>query len=157
MDILNEYGHWAWLSGGLILVALEALVPGAHIVWFGLAAVAVGLMTMLVDVPAPYEVLIFSVLSVVFVVAFRRWKANHPETDGLTSDGRPVNAHGAMYLGRHLTLATDIANGDGRVKTGDTTWRCSGPDMPAGSRVVVTGIEGTRLVVLPSDENAAEG
>src|SRR5690606_21269797 len=50
-----------------------------------------------------------------------------------------LNRRGDQLVGRTATLAEPIANGRGRVKIGDTTWRVTGPDLPAGARVRVTG------------------
>ncbi|WP_425339776.1 NfeD family protein [Methylobacterium platani] len=33
------------------------------------------------------------------------------------------------------------------MRVNDTLWRVSGPDAPAGTRIRVTGIEGTTLTV----------
>ena len=33
------------------------------------------------------------------------------------------------------------------VRIGDTIWQVRGPDLPAGSRITVTGTDGTMLVV----------
>ncbi|MFD0936463.1 NfeD family protein, partial [Methylobacterium trifolii] len=37
--------------------------------------------------------------------------------------------------------------GAGRIRFDDTLWRVSGPDLPAGARVRVTGMAGTVLTV----------
>ncbi len=38
-------------------------------------------------------------------------------------------------------------NGVGKLRVDDTTWKVAGNDVPAGSRVRVTGVEGTILQV----------
>ena len=45
----------------------------------------------------------------------------------------------------HLTEA--IVDGRGRMKVADTMWRVAGPDLPAGAKVRVVGVEGTVLRV----------
>jgi membrane protein implicated in regulation of membrane protease activity len=42
-------------------------------------------------------------------------------------------------IGRTATLAEPIREGRGRIQSGDTLWRVSGPDLPAGTRVKVVG------------------
>ena len=42
-----------------------------------------------------------------------------------------------------------IVNGSGTVRIGDTLWRVSGPDAPAGGRVKVMRADGPTLVVEP--------
>jgi membrane protein implicated in regulation of membrane protease activity len=48
-------------------------------------------------------------------------------------------------IGRTATLAEPISNGRGRIRLGDTLWRVSGPDLPAGAQVRVTGAADTDL------------
>jgi hypothetical protein len=51
-----------------------------------------------------------------------------------------------------LILEEDIRGGKGRARVGTRRWRLRGPDLAAGSRVRVTGVDGTVLIVdrLPS-------
>lgn len=52
-----------------------------------------------------------------------------------------------QFVGRSFTLVEPIVEGEGRLKIGDTVWRVTGPDMRAGTKVIVTGAQGTALVV----------
>ena len=45
---LTGFGAWNWLILGALLLAVEAAAPGLHIVWFGLAALLVGLIALAV-------------------------------------------------------------------------------------------------------------
>ncbi len=40
-------------------------------------------------------------------------------------------------------------NGRGSVSSGDTIWRVKGPELAAGTRVKVVGVDGTVLKVEP--------
>ena len=46
-------------------------------------------------------------------------------------------------------MTTAIENGVGRVRVGDSDWRATGPDAPAGSRVRVVGADGSTVQVVP--------
>jgi hypothetical protein len=48
-----------------------------------------------------------------------------------------------------MTLDEPIVDGRGSVKLDDTRWRVSGPDLPAGAHVVVSGVDGSTLEVSP--------
>ena len=48
-------------------------------------------------------------------------------------------------IGRTATLTEPITEGRGRIKLGDTMWRVTGPDLPAGTQVRVTGADATDL------------
>jgi membrane protein implicated in regulation of membrane protease activity len=46
-----------------------------------------------------------------------------------------------------LTLTGAIREGEGRAKLGGRRWSLRGPDVPAGAKVRVTGVDGTVLIV----------
>ncbi len=43
-DFFAGFGHWNWFIVGVALMALETLVPGVLLLWFGLSAVIVGVL-----------------------------------------------------------------------------------------------------------------
>lgn len=65
---------WLWLLVGLALCLGELLTPGGfYLIFFGLAAVVVGLLESLgVDLPVWAEALVFSAVSVLSLLFFRR-------------------------------------------------------------------------------------
>jgi membrane protein implicated in regulation of membrane protease activity len=65
---------WHWLVLGLILVALEmAAAGGFYVIFFGIAALAIGGLHMLNAAgPVWFQFLLFSVLSVASLMLFRR-------------------------------------------------------------------------------------
>jgi membrane protein implicated in regulation of membrane protease activity len=68
--------------------------------------------------------------------------------DGKTDSDQPLlNQRAAQLVGRNATLHEAIVDGSGRIKIGDTIWRVSGPDLPAGAKVTVSAIDGSSLVV----------
>jgi len=58
-----------------------------------------------------------------------------------------LNRRGAQYIGRTFTLDEPIANGIGKIRVDDSTWKIEGTDCPAGSKVKVVGIDNTVLKV----------
>ena len=64
---------WLWLAGGLALVVAEVVTPsGFFIIFFGLAALTVGVLVWLQVVGSlAFELLIFTVLSVAYLLVFR--------------------------------------------------------------------------------------
>ena len=145
-SFLTEMGPWSWWIFGLVLLAAELLVPGVFLVWIGLAAIAVGAASLALWGMAVWgwevQMLVFAVLSVVFVLAGRRvYGRTH------ASDEPLLNQRSATLIGRIGTLADPITDGRGRLRLDDTTWPISGPDLAAGTRVRVMASEGARLVV----------
>lgn len=62
---------------------------------------------------------------------------------------RPTAEHrlGLRYIGQALTLQSPIQDGTGRVRLGNRDWDVRGPNLPAGARVRVTGVDGSILLV----------
>jgi membrane protein implicated in regulation of membrane protease activity len=52
-------------------------------------------------------------------------------------------------VGQTGTVSQAIADGEGRVRQGDSEWLARGPDLAAGARVRITGFEGGTLLVEP--------
>ena len=141
---LMTLDYWAWWVAGVTLVILEIVIPGAVFLWMGIAAGVVGLIVLFVPgLDWRYQFLIFSALSVISIAIARRYLKRSPiETDHPT-----LNRRGEQYVGRTLTLADPIVNGSGKAHIDDTMWKLSGPDLPVGAKVRVTGVDGVVLEV----------
>ena len=134
--------HW-WILAGVLLI-LELTSPVFFFLWLGFAAAAVGFILLLIPgLGLEIQLVMFGVLSVVAVVAWRRYREVHPPK----SDQPLLNQRGQQYKGRVFTLDEPIVNGVGKVEVDDSTWRVKGPDLPAGQRVRVTGVDGVVFVV----------
>ncbi len=143
--LIYELGPWSWWILGLVLLGLEILAPGTFFLWFGIAAVLVGTLALLIDVSWQLEVLIFLGLSLASLTAGRMVLRRNAKDEG---DPR-LNRRGSRYIGRSFVLEEPVSQGSGRLKIGDTVWRISGPDCPAGSKVRVTDLDGSVLLVEP--------
>jgi membrane protein implicated in regulation of membrane protease activity len=136
-------GAWNWLILAVVLLGLEAVVPGVHFIWFGAAALVVGLAGLTLDIAWPWQVIAFAVLSVASAFVARRFA----RSDTLPSDAPGLNARGQQYVGRLVTVEEAIRGGRGKVRVGDTVWQAEGEDLPTGTRVRVTGARDTVLLV----------
>ena len=144
MAWLEELVYWHWWVAGIGLAILEAFVPGAIFIWFGTAAVVVGVVLFLIPVlPWEAQTVLFTVLSVASIFVWRRYRQAHPEEIAYPS----LNRRGEQYLQRVFTLAEPIVDGQGKVRVDDSTWKIRGQDMPSGSKVQVVAIDGTVLMV----------
>ena len=135
--------QWSWLVLGLVLAIAEMVVPGVFLIWFAAAALAVGLLSFVVPLGLPLQVVLFAVLSVVSVVASRRWLRGHP----VQSADPLLNQRGQQLVGTKVTVTEAIEGGSGRVRCGDTEWLAQGPDAATGTRLTVTGSTGSTLIV----------
>ena len=135
--------HWAWLILGLALAIAEMVVPGVFLIWFAAAALVVGLLTAALPLAVPVQVVAFVVLSLASVLASRRFLSRHP----IESADPMLNRRGARLVGQRVTVTQAIDGGIGRVRCGDTEWLAHGPDAPVGTRLTVTGSQGSMLIV----------
>ena len=74
------------------------------------------------------------------------WRQYRLQQRELQSATAPHRA-GQRYIGQVLTLTESINDGSGRAKLGNRQWALRGPNVPAGTRVRVTGVDGTILIV----------
>jgi len=146
LDLVNSLGGWTWWILGLILLGVEVLAPGFFFLWFGVAAIVIGISAVLVDWPWQLQILGFGILSVVAALAGRRFYGMKDRP----SDDPALNLRAERLKGRTFTLAEPIVEGTGRVNIDDSIWRVNGPDAPAGARIRVVGAEGTTLLVEPA-------
>jgi membrane protein implicated in regulation of membrane protease activity len=146
MDLANflaGYGPWSWIVAGLVLLGLELVVPGGFLLWLGVAGIVTGLAAMVLPIGAPVQWVLFGVLSLAAIFFWLRFsKARMGQSD------RPyLNRRAERFIGQEAVLEEAITQGFGRVALGDTVWRVTGPDLPAGQRVRIVGSEGAVLKV----------
>lgn len=141
--LLADLGNWTWWIIAVVLGILELLVPGIFFIWLAAAAAVVGAVLMIVDIPLTGQIALFAVLSVLAVWASRRWLGRHP----IVSDHPMLNQRAQSYVGQSFTLEQPIVNGRGKLKIGDSLWLASGPELPAGASVRVTGESDGVLIV----------
>ncbi len=145
IEYIASNGPWAWIVAGLVLLALELLVPGGFLLWLGVAGVVTGLAAMFQPIPWAFQFLLFGALSLVAIFGWLRYTRGRVET----TDRPLLNERAARFIGREATLAEPIRAGFGRVALEDTTWRVAGPDLAAGERVRIIGHDGSVLKVEP--------
>jgi len=144
LPMIDQVGYWHWWILALVLLIIEMLAPSTVFLWMGIAAGVVGLVLWLVpDLGWEYQLLIFAVFSLASIVLWIGFFKNRIKA----SDEPTLNRRGQQYVGRILTLEQPIVNRRGSAHIDDTIWRISGPDLPAGTTVIVTGVAGTTLQV----------
>jgi membrane protein implicated in regulation of membrane protease activity len=142
----------AWIAVGVVLIAVEL----HHLALYALF-VAVGcLAAALVAVAAPnavwLQVLTAVVVSVLGVLLVR------PRVGSLVARSgghRGTGVHGG-FIGHEVVTLDTVGDEDnvGHVELAGERWRAvSGNDLPlpAGTKVLITGVQGTTLIVWPAD------
>jgi hypothetical protein len=143
MEWFFGLGPWAWVIIGVVLMIMEVVAPGIFLLWFGIAGILTGLLLFALPLSWPYAVLIFSVLAVILSVIGQRLMSRGTKD----SDQPFLNQRGQSLVGRVFTLTEPIVNGRGRLQVDDSPWRITGPDMVAGAKVKIVGVDGTTLQV----------
>ena len=149
LAFVSENRQWLWLGIGIFLLAGELIIPGVFLLWIGIAATAVGILTLfLQDIGFVAEGAFFVVLTIVLIYIAHKFfygESGEPAFNGL-------NARAGAYVGQVYTVATAIRNGRGQIRVGDTLWLAGGPDLEEGARARVVAAQGTLLIVEPVED-----
>lgn len=141
----------AWIAVGVVLIAVEV----HHLALYALFVAAGCLAAAIVSVVAPdavaVQVLVAVAMAVAGVLLVR------PRVSGLLAGSgghRGAGVHGGFVGNEVTTLDVVGPTGQaGHVELAGERWLAvSGSDdpLPSGTRVVITGVEGTTLIVWPS-------
>lgn len=148
MEISAEW--WLWVVFGLVLIGLEVVTPaGFYLVFFGLAAIIVGLLAAfgLFVQPLAYQLLLFTVLGLAALLAFRR---------SLVNRMRPTvgaNAEIDRIVGEVGVALNDLAPDTmGQIELRGTAWQArnvGAKPIVQGERCRVDQVHGLTLHVRP--------
>jgi membrane protein implicated in regulation of membrane protease activity len=146
-SLIDALGPWSWIVLGLVLMGLELVAPGAFLLWLGVAAVLTGIADAALGLSWQASALVFAILSVAAVLGGRAVSRSGDRDD---ERDPTLSRRGQSLVGRAFTLDAPIADGTGRLRVDDSSWRIIGPDAPAGTSVRVVRVEGATLVVEPA-------
>ena len=136
-------GPWSWMILGAILLAIEILLPGTLMLWFGVAAFATGIVTFILPIGLQAQIILFMGASLISVLVGRRFF----HSDNTQTDKPYLNLRGKRHIGKTYIVTEEIKNGSGKVKIGDGLWTVSGPDSKVGTKIRVTEVNGNQLTV----------
>lgn len=141
MDGIETY--WLWFGAGLLLAGLEMVVPGVYLIWLAMAALVTGVIALVAGPAIGIQVVAFISLALIFAFSAKRVLRDRPivSSDPLLNDRR------GRLVGQSATVTTPIEGGEGRVRVADGEWMARGADAPAGTRVRITGSDGSYLLV----------
>ena len=138
---------WHWAVAGIVLILAELAVPAFVLVWFGLGALLVALLTAVVEIGLTAQLATWLAASLVLIVLwFRVFRPESHKTRIGTAD--------AEVIGEVGLLARDVApfeKGEVRFQKpllGADSWTCIADEaIKAGERVKVVTVEGSFLKV----------
>lgn len=134
-----------WLVAMIVLLIVEAIVPGLVSIWFAIGALA-ALVSALLGAPLWLQMVWFLVVSVVALALTRPLVKKY-----VNGRVQPTNAD--ALIGRDCVVTENIDNiaGTGAVKVDGKVWTARSVDenvhFQAGSIVTAVRIEGVKLIV----------
>ena len=140
---------WMWIVGGVLLVIAELAIPAFFVIWFGLGALLVGVVTLLFPgVSATAQIALWIVASLAMVVLwFKVFRPGSAKTLAGTADGDAIGEVGLVS-----DAVTPFRRGRVRFQRplmGAEEWACRAEEeIPVGERVRVVAIEGSFLKVV---------
>jgi hypothetical protein len=146
MTGLDQIEFWHWWIAAVAFTAIEVFAPSVAFIWMGVSAAIVGFLLLLFPETAwESQFLFFAVLSVASVALWRFYRFRHPPIDAQPN----LNRRGHEYIDRTFMLDEGISNGQAKLLIDGVIWKIRGKDLPPGSKVHVTAVDGTVLVVEP--------
>jgi membrane protein implicated in regulation of membrane protease activity len=142
----------AWIAVGVLLIAVELHHLAFYALFVAIGSLAAAAVAVVLPDALALQVLTAVVVSVLGVVLVRPYVARLVERG---NGHRGKGVHGGFVGHEVLTLDTvGDADNIGHVELAGERWRAvSGSDhpLPAGTKVLITGVQGTTLIVWPAD------
>ncbi|MDB5814845.1 MAG: hypothetical protein JWN23_1962 [Rhodocyclales bacterium] len=142
---------WYWLTLGIVLILAEVFMPGIMMVWLGIGACVVAIISVMVKLQLTTKLLIWAATSsILLVLWFKFFRDNDSTRAGraeatLGYSGRLIRAVGPKEIGS-VRFARPILGND--------IWECEAESPIAADAhvkvVAVVGREGRRVKVMPA-------
>ncbi|MDF1791391.1 MAG: NfeD family protein [Thalassobaculaceae bacterium] len=137
---------WHWVTLGLVLMALEIVLPETIFLWFGIAGMATGATLFLVDMPTAYQIGLYGLFAVLSYIPVRVYLRRWQRGDQLAAKG--LNQRGEALIGQRVGVTDAVINGFGAAKVGDSRWRIAcDEDLEVGASAEVVDVVGATLKV----------
>ena len=146
-----QFEWWYWIVGGLVLIVAELAIPSFFVVWFGLGALLVGLVLLVLpDLSGTAQLALWTVASLAMVALwFRVFKPGLHKTRIGLAEGEVLGEIGLL-----VTAVAPFERGKVRFQRpilGAEEWVCLADSaIAAGERVKVVAVEGSFLKVTPA-------
>jgi len=144
MDFLGAGWIWMYIGAGLMLA--EILTPGFVMFFFGLSAATVGALVLFLPeafgLSFMWQLALFSILSLVYLVTLRRYVK-----DVFWGDNGKSRALADEFAGRTGEVVAALSPGvPGRVAVGDAEWDAVA-DAPIAAGVKVKVLSRSNLTL----------
>ena len=146
MDFMSAGWVWMYIGGGLMLA--EILMPGFVVFFFGLSAVTLGGLILMLpaafQISLTWQLALFSLFSVVYLVTLRKYLKSI-----FLGDSEDTVSAVDEFSGRFGEATAEIKPGiPGRAMVGDAEWDAvSVAPIAAGTKVKVLSRKNLTLTV----------
>ena len=133
-----------WLIIMVVLLVIEAAVPGLVSIWFALGALA-ALVGTLCGASGPVQIVLFVLVSFAALIGTRPLVKKYV-------NAKVQHTNADRILGQECVVTEQIDNlaGTGEISVGGKRWTARSSDqsvLPEGTRVTVERIEGVKAIV----------
>jgi len=140
--------YWHWIVFGLLLITIELFTPVFVMLWLGVAGILVGVFTLLLSLGFSAQLIIWAMLSTLFLLAWHKFISPKITTKTLAGLSRE-----AMIGQIGMVISFSEQQGRGKLKfpapvVGNDEWEIiySGT-LNNGDKVQVVDISGNSLMV----------
>lgn len=134
-----------WFLTGVFLAALELVLPGMIVIFFGAGACTVSLICLAANIGIEWELVTFALTSTLYLVLLRSKLKNAYFAKGEL----PKDYLADEFIGEQALVIENIApEKSGTVQFRGTNWKAiSDQSIEAGKEVTITGKKNITLVV----------
>ncbi|MFZ5762978.1 MAG: NfeD family protein [Thermodesulfobacteriota bacterium] len=141
-----DLAWWQWIVGGLLLTLAELMVPALFLVWFGIGAILVGLVLLVLPITLAAQFTLWAVASCAMVLLWFRVVKNPDRTKaGIAKDA---------FLGETGLITKEVSElGKGEIRfqkpiLGSEVWPVIADEsIKAGERAQIIDVLGQTLKV----------
>lgn len=141
-----------WFTLFLLCIALEIITGTGWLLVISLGALSSAIVDFFLPISQEANICFFASISILTSIIKFVYDKKHKKLDTPL-----VNTGHTRFKGKEFTLSDDIVNGKGQLLIGDTFWPVEtlyDENYPAGTRVIVTDMQGITLKVMTIEDKS---
>lgn len=140
--------YWHWVVFGIILAGAEIFAPSFFLLWLGISAVLVGLLSYFVDLSLSTEIILWGLFSFASLIIWFKLIAPSMKTKTLSGMSREalIGQEGTVTAFNHSVSKGRLRFSAPIVGNDEWGFRC-GDELTVGDRAIVTDVSGNDLII----------
>jgi hypothetical protein len=144
----NCVAPWIWITAGIILSVFEIVIPSFTVIWFGLAAIVVGLLSFILRTDSlAVQLALWAVLSALFTYGWFRFFKRETKTFSEQNKETIIGKSGIIVKAKDTTAPGGAIRFPVKVLGSDEWSYISEEQLQLGDRGVIVDIAGDKLVI----------